>query len=780
MGIRSVGEADAKVKTVPEFTKLCQSIVSKGDKTQYWTNVQLIEDALGSINDPVTREQCVLQFLHNSDLSDSDNEVVIGRRLENLISITLPAMTNSTTASFCNKWIAFCRETETNNIVFSHNLKNRLFLQQLVIILKKKTTPIYLSASISKFILLLEPTTFNAFLQLNIAEILYKQFWQLWNQILHDDKMDIKNQPQFSTAIRGSHPVSLESKINYYTQPLSQFLFLYAHVLSANNDFDLCQENVSKHNIIPISEEFITCLLSLAASYNYEISWAATCVLIEYNLHMEEVADVVPLVYTTVLELISRQRLNEIKFRNIVLKYNIPLSLTPLSLLVKLLKVSSSLPVLLNDLDYIQTINDVIKNDYDIHGKNMSHVNAYKFSMCLTILSFMGVTNDKAKLNISKGNANDLICETLDIHCKMLWRWPHIEITTRHWKVLELSIRLTYASCLVLRSLSRSAALLRTYFSSYRYIEYLINILKFNTSLLKYQNSSEKKIFMHENSLQTLVLRIISNLVIEFSATRDHLNIEELLNLLNSFLEGDTYDETVIATLSIVRNALFGNNKIFKKKFLEIITLDKIFQFCDDKNEEIQILSFNTLRNLLTDSFNNGSYIYSEFDAFKSTGTYFDYNTDFVEFLRIHLRNSKSTKLTIAICYCLIHLAASTVDNKVSLLRNKLLMQELLELLTEPITNEASSEDVWEIKTCIAWVIIDLTYREETTDTYNGSRYSNHSDLELLNVSNRSNLLMKMGFHDALKKMAVGCPNLDFTERAGKAIFQMIVSTSSN
>ena len=780
MGITNIERNGDKTKIIEQFIELCQSPPSKGDKGHYCTSVELIKSTLSSINDFSTRESCVLHYLQHSSLSGSDNQTDICNHLNELIIITLNAMTESTTAAFCNKLILFCKETETENLIIADKQKTRLFVKRLMRILKAKSTPIYLSASICKFLLLVEPGAFSAILQLNIAEIIYKKFRDLWNEIMHVAKTDIDRKLQNNTAIRGSHSVLLDSKISFYSQSLSQYLFLYASVLSASNDTNDRKKEDLEHSIISISEEFITCLLSLTAAHNYEVSWAATSVLIEYSLQKDEMIDVVRLIYTIVLELISRERLSQVKFRNIVLRYNVPLNLTPLSLLVKLLQVSPNLPILLNDLDYIQTINDIIKTDYNSDDKSMGRVDAYKFSMCLAILSFMGATNDKAKLNISQGDANSFISKTLNIHCKMLQHWPTGAINVQHWKVLEVSNQLTYASCLVLRSLSRSAALLRTYFSSYKYIEYLIKILKFNTSLLKYHDSFENKVFMHENFLQTLILRVISNLVIEFSATRDQLNVDELLHLLNGFLENEPYDDTVIASLSIIRNALFGNNKLFKNKFLEIVQLDKIFQFCDDNNEEIQILSFNTLRNLLTDSFNDGSYIYQEFDKFKIAMPAYSYDTDFVEFLRIHLQNSKSTKLTTAICYCLIHLAASTVDNKVSILRNNLLLQELLKLLTEPVANDASSDEIWEIKTCIAWVIIDLTYREETTDTYSGSRYSNHFDVELLNVSNRSSLLIKLGFHDALKKMAVGCPNLDFTERAGKAIFQMIVSTGNS
>ncbi|ODQ47900.1 hypothetical protein PICMEDRAFT_15775 [Pichia membranifaciens NRRL Y-2026] len=780
MGMTNIEKNCNTIGTVEQFIQLCQSPPGKGDKSGYWNNLEIIKSTLASINDFGTRENCVLHFLQHSSLLGVENQTVICDRLNDMIIITQNAMTESTTAAFCNKLILFCKDTETEKLVLLDTQKTRLFVKQLMIILKTKSTPIYLSSSICKFFLLVDPGAFNLFLQLNIADIIYKKYRDLWNQIMHDAETDIDRKLQNNSAIRGSHSVLVDSKISFYSQSLSQYLFLYAYILSSSNDRSVHQKKNLEHSIIPIPEEFIICLLSLTAAHKYEVSWAASSVLIEYSLQKEEKLDVVRLIYTVVLELISRERLSQINFRNIVLKYNIPLSLTPLSLLVKLLEVSPNLPILLNDLDYIQTVNDIIKTDYNFDDKSMCRVDSYKFSMCLTILSFMGVTDDKAKLNISKGDANNFISQTLDIHCKMLQQWPSEKITTQHWKVLEVSNQLTYASCLVLRSLSRSAALLRTYFTSYKYIEFLIRIVKFNTSLLKFHDSFEKKVFMHENSLQTLVLRVISNLVIEFSATRDQLNIDELLHLLNGFLGNEPNDDTVIASLSIIRNALFGNNKVFKKKFLEIVRLDKIFQFCEDSNVEIQILSFNTLRNLLTDSFTDGSYIYKEFDKFKTPRPKYSYDIDFVEFLRIHLQSSKSTKLTLSICYCLIHLAASTVDNKVSLLRNKLLLQELLDLLTDPVPSDASSDEIWEIKTCIAWVVIDLTYREETTDNYSGSRYSNHSEIDLLNVSNRSSLLIRLGFHDALKKMAVGCPNLDFTERAGKAIFQMIVSTGSS
>lgn len=762
-----------------EFTRICQHVYNVNLENDNAGNIESILQTLNTISNAKLREACIIHLLETYPLPEQGTDLIIRLHLNNLIKVVLITMTELTISSFCEKFINFFRKVELLKLTIygkDHNLK--LFLKKLMNILKKRSSPVHLSNSICKFLLFIEPLFYNRMLQLNIVEVISKRFSRLWTLLLNDDTFKISNQLSKNKSLHGYHSVSLNSKVDYYTEPLSQFLFLYTHIISSNTNEEF--HNTAYHSltkIIPIPNEFLVGLLSLTTAYNYEVSWAATCVLIEYNLPKEEIKDIVRLVHPLVLDLISRESISKIKFQNIVSKYNIPLTLMPLSLLVKLLKVSPPLTTSLNDLNYIQTINELINRSYNSNKKHLSIVESYKFSMCLTILSFLGATKDKAKLSISKGDSNGIISKSLELHGKILHGWPKPEnVTTRHLKVLRISNRLTYASCLVLRSLSRSASLLRTYFSSNNLFELLTYILEFDIMVLNnLMPDSENTAFLRELSLETLILGVLSNLVIEFSSTRDQMNIDKVLSLLKLYIQNAVYENTLIAVLSIVRNALFGNDQVFKSKFLEIIGLDEILKLCNNENVEIQTQSFNCLRNLLADSMGEGNKIFDEFDIFMP-------EYDLFEFLRLHLHNSHSDNLTKSICYCLVHLAASDINNKIGILKNKLLLNELLEILLDPIKNDSTSDISWEIKTCIAWIIIDLTYKEGSNNNnyYKLTRYSDDEAIELSDVANRSRLLMKLGFHDALKKMASSCSSLDFTERAGKAIFQMIVSTGSD
>lgn len=762
---------DNKIQEFENFINLFESTFSKGNKTTEWCCMDLIENALLSFNDDKLREKCVLYFLNNYTLSE-ESDKIIRLYLNDMIRALLIVYNESTIITFCNRLIDFSSNHELYKLfIFDNNKITKTFFETLIKIMNTKVTPIYLLKSICKFLLLIEPLHFNTFLQYHIVQIIYFKFKDLWN-ILLDYNKTLLNE------FRHDYTISTESKINYYSESLSHLLFVYAHILSINNNSDLINFGFKPY-VLTLPADFFSILNSLTTVHDFEISWSATCVLIEYNLFEKKPTDSIKGIHSVTLNLVSEELSNKFNFDNTISKYNIPLTFIPLSLLVKILKLLPLLSDSLNDINYINTINNIINSTYNEKSSNMSYLKAYKFSMCLTILSFLCANKDKAKLNISKHLENNIIINTLDIHYQLL---NHIqamnesEITIKFLRIINISTRLVYSTCLLLRSMSRSASLLRTYFTSNNIITPLMSILKFDTKFLRNKDSIYNIAFVHENCLQILVLGVISNLVIEFAYTRDRINIDDLLILLKNFLETPIYEDKIISSLSVIRNALFGNDRLFKTRFLEIIGLFDIFRFCNNANIEIQIQSFNVLRNLLAESVNDGNIVYNKFIEFNNNTSC----TDFIEFLRINLHNSQSNKLTRAICYCLIHLSASNINNKISLLKNRLLLEELLKILVDSNETELDNNLVWENKTCIAWIIINLTFKDGNSNFYSLTRFNDDESIKLFEISNRSNLLISLGFPEALKKMASGCPSLDFIERAGRAIFQMMVSSNNN
>lgn len=766
-----------KIKELENFTNIFESAFGEGNKTTEWCCMDLIEEALLSLNDDKLKEKCVLFFLNNYILVD-ESDIIIRLYLNDMIRVLLIVHNQSTIITFCNRLLDFSANHEIVKLpIFDDNKTTKTFFEIIIKVLNTKTTPVYLLKSICKFLLLIEPLQFNTFFQYHIVQVIYVRFKDLWDFMLENDK-------ELLHQCHHEYTTSTESKINYYSESISHLLFVYAHILSINNDSDLLNFGFKPH-VLTLPVEFFSILNSLTSVHDFEISWSAACVLIEYSLSENKIHQSIKNIHHVVLKLISEELSKKFNFYNTVTKYNIPLNFLPLSLLVTVLKLSPSLSDSLNDINYIKTINNIINTTYNENNSNMSYFKAYKFSMCLTILSFLCANKDKSKLNISKHLKNNIIINTLDIHCQLLNHIQTInttEITMKLLRIINISTRLVYSCCLLLRSMSRSASLLRTYFTSNNIIIPLMSILKFDSNTLKNKNSIYNIAFIHENSLQILVLGVISNLVIEFAYTRDRINIDDLLTMLKSFLETPIYEDKIISSLSVIRNALFGNDRLFKTRFLEIIGLFDIFKFCSNANIEIQIQSFNVLRNLLADSVKDGNIVYNKFTEFNNQ---FNFNNnippvDFVEFLRINLHNTRSNKLTRAICYCLIHLSASNINNKISLLKNRLLLEDLLEILVDSNETELDNDLVWEIKTCIAWIIINLTFKDGNSNFYSLTRFNDDEAIQLFEISNRSNLLINLGFPEALKRMASGCPSLDFIERAGKAIFQMMISSNNN
>ncbi|KAG0675187.1 glucose-induced degradation complex subunit vid28 [Pichia californica] len=750
-------------KELPDhFLRLYEWADQKTDDTENQYNMQMIKSALIKNPDFQTIEKHIIHFINNYEINN-DNNLTIEYSIDDMIIPLMVLRRESLFSVFCNKMISYCRDTGTT-LLYTLDKKTitQTFLHRLFLILDNDSTPDYTSNLICKFILLIEPRVLSKNLQREIIRIIKKKYSKLWGMILSENNYKIQN------FQHGYQSISLNSIINYYSVSLSQYLFLYAHIISIKDE----DNKEIQEGILKLPKILLLGITVLSSSHNFEISWAATSVLIEYTKVHDVTSHTINHLESTVLNLISKEISNKIFFYNIISKYNIPLKHIPLSLLVKLLNNSPTLSDSLNDQNYITLIESIIDKDYNNESKEMTSVEAYKFSMCLTIMSFLSSTQDSARLSVSKGiNINKLIKNSLTWHNKILKAFSDLEFTATHLNVLEVSNRLTYASCLVLRSLSRSASFLRTYFTEIGLIDTLMEIISFDTNILANTALMNENIFSYENSLHILVLGVLSNLVIEFSYSKDKINVDELLKILSKIFENPKCEDKIIASLSIIRNALFGANHIFKDKFKDIIGLSKIFELCNNTNKYIKIQSFNVLRNLLAYSNKECDIVYNNFNVF--------FHDDFVDFLSKQLENSSCSILDVSICYCLVHFSASNVNNKISILKNKLLLNNLLKVLMKPL-NKENEENFWEAKTAVAWIIINLTFKDGNSNIQNLTRFSDNEAIELFNISNRSNLLINMRFQETLKDLAEDCPSQDFTERAGKAIFQIMVSTNIN
>lgn len=395
------------------------------------------------------------RFMDMFQIPDNADYITFSEYLDRLIELTLLIPSEHNIGLFCDKINRFCNKTKRSEIILPENVKSVVFLKRIAKLLSKQTLTEYVGQIICRFLLLLHPRNFTWKFHINIAKLLFEKFPLLWENIL--SKVETGGSVE-ELRIYSSHLTNLDRTVNFYTTSLSQYLFLYAHVLSSYN-----YKYNEKYRDVEIPNDFFICLMTLVSSNNYEVSWAASAVLLNHVSFGENLDSILKAVFPAVLNLISIERSNNSKYENIVLKYNLPLDTIPLSLLVKILEISPNLSISLNDLDYIQQINKIIKKKFNATNASMCPVEAYEFSMYLTILSFIGTYNDKTKINISKGDSHSIISKALDVHNKILQKWPITNITYTHLQVMVVSNRLTYASCLLLRTLSRSAYLLRTF-----------------------------------------------------------------------------------------------------------------------------------------------------------------------------------------------------------------------------------------------------------------------------------------------------------------------------
>lgn len=671
-----------------------------------------------------------------------------------LMTLTMSSSIEETLALFCNSVIKYAQSNNIKSLEFKTVDEIERWLSFLSQRLNSDAIALPTRHAIITLLTFIDTSYFSTNFQVGMIALLEKKYDLLWKYILSAINVDMHT----VESLHGTELVSLDNYLGLYKNSLVETLFS-------------CARTLKTPNCVPIlDDKLYVGLLTLSKVHDFETSWASSALLLDYAIASNNVK-LLKLIFPTLFKLINQQISYPSFHETTKAEYNAPIEVSPISLMANILKILPNMSKYLDDLEYEDFICGIIKKGYNFGVKGMCYIDAYDFSVYLTILGYMGAYNDKTKIKISKEIPTTLLSNILSNHYNILIGFSND--SPNQLQILEISNRLAFAACILLRSLSRSGSLLLTYFTVNDLIEKITGILELN--LLTSKGNIPTLSLLNENSLQTLILGIVSNLIIGFSASTNKINIDRLFFLINNFyLENCNYQETIVSALSLIRNSLFSGDPIIKRKFLSIITLPKIFKFCDYDDLQIETQSFNILRNLLTETYTEGRTIYAEYSKYNTID-----EDDFVEFLRKHLKKSRDMQLTIAICYTLVHFAASTVDNKIIMLKNKQLLIDLLDILNIPFSKNMDDDSFWIINTCVAWIIINLTHREENSD-HDLTRWVSSEDSSLCNVSARSNLLLEMGFHEALKKRTVECANMDFVERASKAIFQLVVSTSDN
>lgn len=717
-------------------------------------------------------DKLVRAFVHNFQLKQYADQDILDKQLNILLEFTeLANMSPSILSLVCIKVIQFANSSYVSNFL----IHSKKFINKIINIALDPLTEFNVLQSICNFLLLLNPLSFNNEIETKFTKLPFLQLPALWNHIykyyLHKDMLD---------------PMVFETTLNTFTTHLSQYMFVLGHILSRHKNATIFYE---------INEKMFNCFKILLFSNNFEISLAASYLLIQYAGFSKYKQNISSMVFTTIITLTKKEEMNQSKFASIVMKYNLIETMHPMSILIQALDYSkdSAMTKSLKDIKFVPYLNSIITRITKQHPNNLPIRETYNISRCLTILSFIATYDDDIKLEISKTDFHKVVTGTLKLHFKLLSQISNVEnVKLIHSRSIYISNLISYSSCLLLRSLSRSSCLLNLMFYRNNYVNLLMDILSCDRSAIKSLKFSHQLLYNQEISLNTLILGVISNLIIEFSTINDSINLKRLFDILKNLLDNTEYKETLIAVLHLIRNGLFGSYKPFKELFNKVITLPRIFKLCENNDIKIKILSFNIIRNLLTDWTSDGEFAYKSYKSFKENDINDKTNGDLIEFMRLNLNNTDSIKLKNTICYNLVNLAASSINIKIYIMKNKLLLEDLLNLLntSSDDMNVNDKELFWGLKTSITWIIYNLTSRVESSwndlnidnnlnDINNhGINYNNLNEIPEYNtVLERSKLLTSMGFHNSLKKLVEFSPSTDFKERANSAMFQLIVAS---
>lgn len=207
---------------------------------------------------------------------------------------------------------------------------------------------------------------------------------------------------------------------------------------------------------------------------------------------------------------------------------------------------------------------------------NLNHLIKTNISDSLLLISLLTANNEELRLNFIKNKFNfrSLIFKLISYYNYSLKQLV-VAIKKRDTKKINKIISLVnsplFLNCLnLIRSLSRSITLLRTFFIECNIIEHLIEILKLIEVLLIEQQNNNKLV----------ILSIVANLILDFSSFRYSLiSNEEFFNTLLLIYKNNQDDTKILNSinkeqinlvfLQIIKNLMYNENEDNKIKLID-------------------------------------------------------------------------------------------------------------------------------------------------------------------------------------------------------------------
>lgn len=389
---------------------------------------------------------------------------------------------------------------------------------------------------------------------------------------------------------------------------------------------------------------------------------------------------------------------------------------------------------------------------------NLNHLIKTNISDSLLLISLLTANNEELRLNFIKNKFNfrSLIFKLISYYnysLKQLVVAIKKKDTKKINKIISLVNSLLFLNCLnLIRSLSRSITLLRTFFIECNIIEHLIETLKLIEVLMIEQQNSNKLV----------ILSIVANLILDFSSFRYSLiSNEEFFNTLLLIYKNNQDDKNILNSinkeqinlvfLQIIKNLMYNENednkiKLIDKYFnLEIFTpylqygstpLSKSTLSEDTEIHNLRLkqklIMFDILRNLSSNS-NYFNEILSEFVGSKLKINWDKllimnitnlklFNPQLTKFNNFNLINLMKDENYVSLILSINYIENHKFLNNSTIHLNHLLVKIWLKFLKLNANSyKLSSSDktiisnnLNAIKLSIIWILINLTWQNNS------------------------------------------------------------------
>lgn len=558
------------------------------------------------------------------------------------------------------------------------------------------------------------------------------------------------------------------------------------------------------HHIVSIPDTLTYTLYGLLRSSSFELKQAAAAVIVYYSSYHLSNKHLITANFQKVIPVLMSIARNDLLFREQKedfrssmarkkFEYNGPGRLSSLHLLVECCEHYPATVDKLVGLDFVDLLmlavdkltRDFIQDEDDAHH----------LSDCLLLISCICATDDVKRELVSQYPINwkKYIGSYVQL-CRNILNRNDITVSFELLSSFRLATETVLSFCYVIRSMSRSAAVLRTSFELKDVVINMFEILKQPFVMDFLSTIDDPVLSNNEVLLRSVILGAISNFAIGFSIIREYMDSNSVQSALQPYINGtyrsiNSQDRTVllVAALQVIRNALYSDDAKFREPFVTKASLESVFKLCEHKDDRVKQQSFNILRNVSAISIAQAEKLNDIY--MDSVPHELSHDTDFLAFLHRHLDSTEDFDTLTAICYIFVNFASSTLDNQRKIMADEQLLKRLHELLQISLpSNSAKAETIklWNLKLSIVWIITNLTWRQGTAGS--SSDDDNDSSMDIDNTSSatvtplgpcstakeRAQKLIKFGFYDTIQVLSRNCDIADFRERARTAVFQLV------